>query len=103
MKITSKKILSFINKQVRQFLLFCIAFTLHYHRGNGWFCHNSQLMSYEKSLDNDTRGPVLTNSMVTMMVRGVFSGVRFPYAHFPCSSVTGEQLFQPLWEAKYTD
>lgn len=33
------------------------------------------------------------------MVRGLFSDLKFPYAQFPCSSVSGDQLFEPFWEA----
>ena len=40
-------------------------------------------------------------TMMAFMVRGVFTPLRFPYAHFPCKRVTGELLFQPFWEAVY--
>ena len=34
-----------------------------------------------------------------IMVRGLFTSCRFPLAHFPTSSVTGDQLFDSVWEA----
>ena len=33
------------------------------------------------------------------MVRSLFSKLQFPYAQFPCASLSGEQLYDPLWEA----
>ncbi len=69
---------------------------------------NNHLMAYEKSINDDddddtptTSTTVLANSMFTMMVKGLFSPLRFPYAHFPCASLTGDLLFQPFWEAVY--
>lgn len=36
--------------------------------------------------------------MTVMMVRGLFTNLEFPYVQFPCNKVTGDLLFQPLWE-----
>lgn len=36
--------------------------------------------------------------MLVLMIRGIFTRLRFPYAHFPTSSLTGEQLFSIVWE-----
>lgn len=41
----------------------------------------------------------LAKSMLVLMVRGLLSGFKFPYAQFPCSSLTGEQLYNIFWEA----
>ena len=41
----------------------------------------------------------LANSMVVIMVRGLFPHLQFPYAQFPCAFITGDLLFNPLWEA----
>lgn len=64
---------------------------------------NSQLTSFEKSLsdgpDSDLDKPgCLANSVTTFMVKGLFSRFEFPYASFPCRDVTGDLLFDPLWE-----
>lgn len=40
-------------------------------------------------------------TVMAMMVRGLFTTLRFPFAHFPCEKVTGELLFYPFWEAIY--
>ena len=33
------------------------------------------------------------------MVRGLFKAFCFPYAQLPCSTLTGDLLFEPFWEA----
>ena len=43
--------------------------------------------------------PTLANSMLVFMVRGLFTSLEFPYAQFPCKAITGDQLFNPFWEA----
>lgn len=64
---------------------------------------NNHLLAFEQSLSGDpkSRVPVLANSMMTMMVKGLFTPLRFAYAQFPCTSVTGDLLFQPFWEAVF--
>ena len=37
--------------------------------------------------------------LLTVMVRGLFSSCRFPLAHFPTASLTGDQVFSVVWEA----
>ena len=46
------------------------------------------------SLDN-----CLAKSMLVMMVRGLFTGLQFPYANFPCTSLRGDQIFRLFWKA----
>ncbi len=41
----------------------------------------------------------LSKTMLVVMVRGLFTCLQFPYAQFACSSVTGDQLFNPFWES----
>ena len=41
----------------------------------------------------------LANSMLVLMVKGLFNSFHFPYARFPCTAVTGSQLYPVLWEA----
>jgi hypothetical protein len=66
---------------------------------------NNHLLAFEQSANSNTEdseeGEVLAKTMMAMMVRGLFSTLRFPYAHFPCEKVTGELLFHPFWEAIY--
>lgn len=58
---------------------------------------NSHLLAFESSLD-DVEEP-LANSMLVLMVRGLFSKLQFPYAQFPCTSACGHQYFDIFWEA----
>ena len=37
--------------------------------------------------------------MLVLMVRGLFSSLNFPYVQFPCNEVSGNQLYDPFWEA----
>ena len=63
---------------------------------------NNHLARFEQLLCEDGEEmniPLLAKSMVVFMVRGLFTTLKFPYAQFPCSSLTGEQLFSPFWEA----
>ena len=43
--------------------------------------------------------PPLAKSMMVFMVRGLFTKLQFPYAQFPVMSVSGDQLYEPFWEA----
>lgn len=42
---------------------------------------------------------MLANSMLVFMVKGLFNAFHFPYAQFPCTTMTGGQLYPVLWEA----
>ena len=33
------------------------------------------------------------------MVRGIFSDIKFPFAHFPTKDIAGDHLFSVMWEA----
>ena len=54
-------------------------------------------------IENDHKATSLhvANSMLVMIVRGLFTQLRFPYVQFPCCNISGELLFQPFWEAVY--
>ena len=60
---------------------------------------NNHLLRFEQLVEgNNNKEPVLAKSMMGMMVRGLFTQLRFPYAQFPCATITGELLFQPFWD-----
>ena len=59
---------------------------------------NTHLQQYEQSLQAQSEKP-LANSMLVLMVRGLFSKLEFPYVQFPCIELSGEQIYDPLWEA----
>uniref|UniRef100_A0A1X7VYD0 Transposable element P transposase-like RNase H domain-containing protein n=1 Tax=Amphimedon queenslandica TaxID=400682 RepID=A0A1X7VYD0_AMPQE len=62
---------------------------------------NNHLLDCEDSLQSEASSPNLANAMMSFMIRGIFSDLRFPYTHFLCSSINGEQLFQIFWKAVY--
>ena len=41
----------------------------------------------------------LAKSMLTTMVRGLFTKLQFPYAQFPCKTISGDLMYDPFWEA----
>ena len=63
---------------------------------------NNHLLTFERSLEVErTYDGTLAKSVMTFMVRGLFSSLKYPYTHFPCTSLTGDLLFQRFWEAVY--
>ena len=62
---------------------------------------NNQLLQFQSSLSSGNPTPSLAKStcMLVLMVRGLFSTLNFPYAQFACSTLTGDLLFDPIWEA----
>ena len=66
---------------------------------------NSHLLAFENHLKSDASSTSdynlqpLAKTVLVFMVRGLCSSLTFPYAQFPCASVTGDLLFQPFWEA----
>lgn len=37
--------------------------------------------------------------LIPMLVCGLFSPLQFAYAQFPCTDLSGEQIYDPFWEA----
>ena len=66
------------------------------------FCNlgdiNSHLIALEKQ-DSKEQSPELANSMLVFLVRGLFTNLSFPYSQFPCTALSGESMFDPVWEA----
>lgn len=60
---------------------------------------NSHLLQFQCSLDSNKKQEKLAKTMIVFMVRGLFSDFKFPYVQFPCAELTGDLLFDPLWEA----
>ena len=59
---------------------------------------NSHLLALQRSLtESESSDPPLANTVMTFMVRGR----QFAYAYFPCHNITGDLLYDPLWEAVY--
>ena len=67
---------------------------------------NEQLLKFEKSLNDTGTESTFTGdhtdniakTMMVFMVRGLFTSLAFPYAFFPCATVSGDMLYKPLWD-----
>ena len=60
---------------------------------------SEHLNAYERYCsENIPPKPQIATHILMFMVRGLFSGLRFPYAQFPCSSLSGDQLYPLVWE-----
>ncbi len=60
---------------------------------------NNHLTQLEQACTHqDTPHPVATH-VLALMVRGIFSTLRFPFAHFPSGAISSDQLFPIMWEA----
>ena len=81
------------------FIILCYTFTLGALIG---FVNlgevNNHLIAYEQSILDEPSQQKLANSMMVIMVRGLFSQLEFPYVQFPCKAVTGDLLesIQPI-------
>ena len=60
---------------------------------------NSHLLQFQFSLEKEGSEEQLAKTMLVFMVWGLFSSLEFPYVQFPCTTITGDLLFDPLWEA----
>ena len=56
-----------------------------------------QLFQLEHN-DGDKSRPIATH-ILAIMVRGIFSDIKFPFAHFPTKDIAGDHLFSVMWEA----
>ena len=62
--------------------------------------HSFTILNLEKSyLEDTTTENTLTAKIMVFMVRGLFINLTFPYASFPSSSLTGDQLVPLFYEA----
>ena len=57
---------------------------------------NDHLSKFEDSTSSDTPKPNLATHVFTFMVSGILSSLEFSYVSFPCSSVSGDQLYS-VW------
>lgn len=57
---------------------------------------SSHLEQLDKSADSNNDSQLaLANSMLVMMVKGLFSKLYFPLAQFSCTALSGDQIFKP--------
>ena len=61
---------------------------------------SNHLLAYGEMLEGEQNDESrIAKTMMVFMVRGLFTRLRFPYAQFPCSSLTSDLLFHPFWQA----
>ena len=61
---------------------------------------NSHLSKFESCSmpQQSTTAPQLATHMVSFMVSGIMTDLQFPYVSFPCSTISGDQLYSMVWE-----
>ena len=59
---------------------------------------NNHLLAFERSLDGSPDQLAPAKSMLTFMVKGLFTNLQFPYVQFSSTKLTGDSLFQLFWE-----
>ena len=59
---------------------------------------NNHLLAFERSVEGNSNQPEPAKSMLTFMVKGLFTKLQFPYAQFASTKLTGDSLFQLFWE-----
>ena len=60
---------------------------------------NNHLLAFERSVSSDSkehREPA--KSMLTFMVKGLFTSFKFPYVHFSGTKTTGDNIFPLFWD-----
>ena len=60
---------------------------------------NNRLLEFENALSETQHEQQLASSMLVLMVRGIFQKLNYPYAQFACNNLSGELMFDPVWEA----
>ena len=56
-----------------------------------WFHVNDHLLAFERSIDDSPDNvDILAKTIMVFMVCGIFTKLHFPYAQFPCASVTSD-------------
>ena len=61
-----------------------------------WVCSiNNHLLKFEHQLQQGSEAieQPLAKTMLVLMVRGLFSGLQFPYVQFPCCTLRSHQIF----------
>ena len=57
---------------------------------------DNQLAQFERDCCADVQHPTIASHMLVLMVRGIFTSLRFPYAHFATHRLQGHSV---VWEA----
>ena len=62
---------------------------------------DNQLSELESKYDTDQEKPHpdIATHLLVLMVRGLFSHIKYPYAHFATTGVSADSLLSIIWEA----
>ena len=62
---------------------------------------NNQILEFEAHISNgeSSPDPSLAKTMMVFMVKGLLHKFDYPYAQFACGKMTGDLIFDPIWEA----
>ena len=58
---------------------------------------NNALLSFERSAHQNSDFP-MAKHILMFFVRGIFIGLKFPYAQFPTRDLSAEVLYPIVWE-----
>ena len=61
--------------------------------------HLIALEMYMAMEDHEVSSTSLANSMLVLLVKGLFSKLSCPYTQFSCTSICGDQMYDIFWEA----
>ena len=60
---------------------------------------NNQILEFEAIINTGEPGTSLAISMMVIMVRGLLHRLDYTYAQFACGKLSGDLMFDPIWEA----
>ena len=60
---------------------------------------NNQLLDFQAFIDNGESSSSLATTMMVFMVKGLLHKFEYPYAQFACGNMSGDLIFDPIWEA----
>ena len=92
MKCIYDQTLSIINIKVHKITADCFNVTMNSNIQVLWLdllTINSHLCMHEEQIAGNDAGNSLATSMLVLMVRGLFTDLKFPYAQFSCTEVSG--------------
>ena len=59
---------------------------------------NNDLIEVELKKESESARPPVADSVLAIMIRGIFVHLNFPYAYFPSKKLNGEQIYPIIWE-----
>ena len=60
---------------------------------------NNQILEFEAIISNGESSPSLAKTMMVFMVKSLLHKFDYPYAQLACGKMTGDLIFDPMWEA----